>query len=346
VKTRPVEAVVVVLAAVICAIAPFPPESVERIYSARLYLDVQSFLTTASNQFPIALLDVAAGCLLIAAWLMVRSRVRMLGIRRAFIWNAVSAVKTAAAVYLLFLALWGLNYRRVPLEEKLDYDRSRLTRDAAIAFANTAVATINAGYAAAHASPPNMSALEASFADAQGALGATRLAVIGVPKRSLLTFYFRRAAIDGMTDPWFLEIIVNPDVLEVERPFVIAHEWGHLAGYANEAEANFMAWMTCVRGDAGARYSGWLAAYQHTVSSLPRPDRPAVKALDRGPLEDLRAISARYDRASPVVRRTARGVYDEYLKANRVAEGIASYDAVVRLMVGTRFDARWTPALR
>jgi hypothetical protein len=337
---------VLLLVAVIGAVAPLPPETVERIYSMRLYLDVQSVLTTASNQFPIALLDVAVGCLLIAALVMVRSRVRLLGVRRAFIWNSVTAVKTAAAVYLLFLVLWGFNYRRVPLEQKLDYDRARLTREAAIAFANTAVAGINAGYAAAHASPPDMHALEASFGEAQGALGATSLAVTGVPKRSLLTFYFRRAAIDGMTDPLFLEIIVNPDVLEFERPFVIAHEWGHLAGYANEAEANFVAWMTCVRGDAPARYSGWLAAYQHTVSALPRPDRSGVNALDPGPMEDLRAISARYDRSSPVVRQAARGVYDEYLKANRVAEGIASYDAVVRLMVGTRFDARWTPARR
>jgi len=346
VKTRSFEAVVLLLVAVIGAVAPFPPETVERLYSARFYLDIQSGLTTASNQFPIALLDVAVGCLLIATLMMVRSRVRLLGVRRAFIWNSVTAVKTAAVVYLLFLVLWGFNYRRVPLEQKLDYDRSRLTRDAAIAFANTAVAGINAGYAAAHASPPNMHALEASFAEAQGALGATSLAVTGVPKRSLLTFYFRRAAIDGMTDPLFLEIIVNPDVLEFERPFVIAHEWGHLAGYANEAEANFVAWMTCVRGDPLARYSGWLAAYQHTVSALPRPDRSGVKALDPGPMEDLRAISARYERSSPVVRQAARGVYDEYLKANRVAEGIASYDAVVRLMVGTRFDARWTPARR
>ncbi|HMI44443.1 MAG TPA: DUF3810 family protein, partial [Gemmatimonadaceae bacterium] len=85
---------------------------------------------------------------------------------------------------------------------------------------------------------------------------------------------------------------------------------------------------------------------QHTVGALPRADRSAVKALDPGPLEDLRAMSARYDRSSPLVRQAARGVYDEYLKANRVAEGIASYDAVVRLMVGTRLDARWTPARR
>ena len=68
--------------------------------------------------------------------------------------------------------------------------------------------------------------------------------------------------------------------------------------------------------------------------------------LDAGPREDLRAMSARYARSSPVVRKAAQDVYDEYLRANRVAEGIASYDAVVRLMVGTRFDAEWIPVRR
>ena len=49
-------------------------------------------------------------------------------------------------------------------------------------------------------------------------------------------------------------------------------------------------------------------------------------------------IAARYERSSPVVRRAARGLNDGYLRANRVAEGIGSYEAVLRLMLGTRFD--------
>ena len=345
-KPRPVEAAALVLVAIICAVAPIPPELVERLYSSTWYLDVQSVLTVASNQFPIALLDVAVGCLIVAAAVLARSRIRLLGFRRAFVVNVLTAAKAAAIVYLLFLALWGLNYRRIPLEQKLDYDRARLTSEAAIAFANTAATAINGGYAAAHASAPDVAALERSFADAQIALGATRLAVTGIPKRSLLTHYFRRAAIDGMTDPFFLEIIINTDVLEFERPFVLAHEWAHLAGYANEAEANFVAWATCVRGDAPARYSGWLAAYQHTLNALSRPDRRRVKPLDAGPLQDLRAMAVRYDRSSPVVRQAARGLYDDYLRANRVAEGIASYDAVVRLLVGTRFKDGWIPRRR
>jgi uncharacterized protein DUF3810 len=170
-------------------------------------------------------------------------------------------------------------------------------------------------------------------------------AATGRPKASVLTWYFRRAAIDGMTDPFFLEIIVNTDVLPFERPFVVSHEWAHLAGYADESEANFVAWLTCVRGDPLAQYSGWLVAYEQAIRVLPREARRTL-ALDPGPQEDLRAAAARYAKSSPVVRDAARDVYDRYLKANRVAEGIDSYEAVLRLMLGTRFDEGTQPRLR
>ncbi len=344
--SRSIETGAVVVIALVCAVAPFPAETVERLYSTDWYLRVQAVLTTASNTIPIACLDIAVACLLIGAIELVISRTRLLGPKRAFKRNIVTAAAAAAWFYLLFLVLWGLNYRRVPLEQKLDYEQSRLTREAAIAFTNSAVAQVNAGYASAHATAFTREALASSFAEAQIALGAMRLAVPGVPKRSLLTYYFHRAAIDGMTDPYFLEIIVDPDVLEFERPFVIAHEWAHLAGYANEAEANFLAWLTCIRGNPPQQYSGWLAGYQHGLAAVPRRDRETIHPLDEGPRQDLRAMAARYARSSPLVRRTAQGVYDEYLKANRISEGIASYDAVVRLMIGTRYNDRWTPRPR
>ena len=343
---RAFETAAVVVVALLCAVVPLPPETIERLYSTDWYLRIQGVLTTASNTIPIAWLDIAVACLLIAGIELVISRTRVLGAKRAFARNLMTAAGAAAWLYLLFLALWGLNYRRIPLERKLDYEQSRLTRDAAIEFTNQAAVQVNGAYTAAHATAFTSEALEASFADIQIALGATRLALPGVPKHSLLNYYFRRAAIDGMTDPFFLEIIVNPDVLEFERPFVIAHEWAHLAGYANEAEANFLAWLTCVRGNAPLQYSGWLAAYQYGMAAVPRADRATIKPLDDGPRQDLQAIAARYARASPIVRRAAQDVYDEYLKANRVSEGIGSYDAVVRLMIGVRYKERWTPRPR
>ena len=74
---------------------------------------------------------------------------------------------------------------------------------------------------------------------------------------------------------------------------------------------------------------------------LPRDERRAIAALAAGPRDDLRAIAARYERSSPVVREAASDVYDGYLRANRVDEGIASYEAVLRLMLGTRLGPNW-----
>jgi hypothetical protein len=335
-----------VAAAILAALVPLNPTRVERWYSTGLYPKLQRAITPLTNAVPLALLDISVAIvLLVVAALFIR-RFRSLGVWLASVRTAGSLVSLAAAVYLLFLGSWGLNYRRVPLERKLDWDRSRITVAAAVVLANEASSAVNDGFAAAHARSWDAASIERPFADVQGHLGSGWGAVPGVPKRSVLSLYFRRAAIDGMTDPFFLEIIVNPDLLDIERPFVVAHEWAHLAGYADESEANFVAWLTCLRGDALARYSGWLAAYEHALRALPAERRAEIVALAPGPRADLKAMAARYQRSSPVVREAAQGVYDEYLRANRVQEGIASYDAVLRLMLGTRFGPDWTPQAR
>ena len=145
-----------------------------------------------------------------------------------------------------------------------------------------------------------------------------------------------------MTDPFLLETLIAPDLLDVERPFVIAHEWAHLAGYADESEANFVAWLTCRRGDARARYSAALELIGYA-----RPEKtPEGRARPRARRIDLFAIGYRYARTNRTLRFAAREGYDKYLKANRVERGIESYDAVVQLILGTGLDRNGNPRFR
>jgi hypothetical protein len=337
----------IVLPALLVAFVPLPGRLVEAWYSRGVYPSIQAAITPLTNRAPTAVLDVAIIVLLVALAFLFWRRVRAGGVARALVRSALSLVTLGAVGYLAFLALWGLNYRRVALETRLDFDQARVTREAARRLGEHAVQTVNGEYASAHAAQQQGPSLESAFASAQQLLGSSRLAVPGVPKRSLLGFYFRAAAIDGMTDPFFLEVILNPDTLPFERPFVIAHEWAHLAGYAHEAEANLVAWLTCTQGDALARYSGWLAIYDHTAASLPKVDRSALAVmLDPGPRRDLDEVARRYRQSSPLVRDAARDLYDTYLRANRVEEGIASYSAVVRLMLGAGLQQGQVPRLR
>lgn len=338
--------ILIVAGAVAAAVVPLPAAAVEQWYSFGVYPRIQAVVTPVSNRVPIALFDVAIAIAVVWMVALFARRVRKRGLVAGLLHGVRALVVTAAVVYLVFLAMWGLNYRRVPLERKLDYQASRITSAAALQLGNEAVRMVNAGYAAAHAGRMDDASLAAAFAQAQQIMGAPRGAVPGVPKTSLLGLYFRQAAVSGMTDPFFLEIILNPDLLPVERPYTLAHEWAHLAGYADESEANFLAWLTCAHGDAAAQYSGWLETYQYVVGSLGRAERRSLARLDPGPRADLQAMRERYERSSPVVRETARDVYDSYLRANRVSEGIESYSAVLRLMLGSRHNETWTPRLR
>jgi hypothetical protein len=340
--------IAIVVLALGAAVVPLPADAIERWYSNGVYPRIQAALTNVSNPVPWALLDAAVALVAIGLIVSIIRRFRdrkSTGMARAFAEACGDVIVVAACAYLVFLALWGMNYRRVPLESKVDYVESRVTTDSARELARVSVQQVNALYAAAHGGPEG--SLEAAFQAAQRRLGAPWLAMPGVPKRSFLELYFRRAAIDGMTNPFFLEVILNREVLPFERPFVLAHEWGHLAGYADEAEANLVAWLTCLEGDDRAKYSGWLAIYGHVMSSIPRADGRAVsEGLDAGPRADLAAIGARLAHSTPIVRTAAREAYDAYLRANRVEEGIGSYDLVVRLILGAGPANGWAPRAR
>jgi len=169
-------------------------------------------------------------------------------------------------------------------------------------------------------------------------IGGTGVVVPARPKSTLLNWYFQRAAVDGMTDPYFLETLVSSELLPFERPFVLAHEWSHLTGLADEGDANFLGWLACVRAAPPQQYSGWLFLYTEVSATFRGRDRSdLVERLGPGPRADLTAIRDRFAReVSPKVSAAGWRVYDQYLKANRVQAGAASYAEVVRLVLGTR----------
>ncbi len=331
--------------ALAAAFVPMPPEIVEQWYSRGIYPVLQRALTPASSLVQVALLDLSvAGAL--GTWLVfVVRRWRRGGAGAGLKAAAGSLLVAAPILYLGFFLLWGLNYQRQTLESKLAYDSSRVTPEAIYEFANAAVDRLNVLRTRDDFIPvADRAALEAAFARVQQRLGVARGAVPASPKRSIFSWYLRTAGIDGMMNPFFLEIILNPEILPVEQPFSLAHEWAHLAGYANESEANFVAWLTCLEGDRAAQYSGWLEAFRYAIGALGSTGnyrrRPLLDRLAPEVVSDLNAINTRLGRADPAVSSFARTMYDSYLRSQGVEEGIASYGAMLRLMVGTEHGRR------
>jgi len=332
----------IVAVAVAAAVAPIPAAAVDQVYAAGLYTRVQPVLTTMSNLTPVALLDVLIA-VVTAVWIGLAWR----DVRRAATRGGAALsilVRTAtwtAAFYLLFLAAWGLNYRRVPLVEALPFDAARVNGAAARRAGAAAVERLNALHDRAHAAGwPAAGAIDADLtAGLHAAVADLRRGAVIVParpKRSALDLYFRRAGVDGMTDPLFLETLIASNVLPFERPFVVAHEWSHLAGFADEGDANFVGFLACMRSSTGAQYSGWLFLYSELAQAIgPRDAAPIAERLGEGPRADLRAIRERFVRhVNPRVAAAGWRAYDAYLRVNRIEAGTKSYALVVRLALG------------
>lgn len=341
----PLSLLPVVLTAILLLV-PLPSALVDRYYSTSLYPAWQQMATATTNAVPGAAFDlVLAGALLLVAAAVVRAwrADRAAGRGRRLLRSGLAAAVALSTVYLWFAAGWGLNYRRTPLTERIAFDRARVTPAATTALAERAVRELNALHADAWARPwPALDELPGLLGpllpQAARGLRLPEETQPGLPKASLLQFYLRWAAVDGLTNPFVPEIVVNQDLLATEQPFVVAHEWGHLAGLAHEAEAAFFAWRLCQGGTEQTRYSAWLSLYGTVMRGVPGPARQQLAArLARGPRRDLDAIAARYARTVPAVREAAWAGYDRYLKSHAVAEGVASYDAVVALILGTSF---------
>jgi len=324
-------------------VLPWPAWLIESVYSRGFYPRWQRVVTTTSNMSSFAIVDVLlVGVALYVIWLIARfiRGVKQRGLASSSWEFARRLVRTAAIVALIFLLNWGLNYRRRPLEETI---RGGV---AGSVTTNDIRALAERSIAGTHATRPSDARLDRSYQSVAARLAGPfqqALAKLGVPAPSapgrpkvslILTPFYTKAGITGMVNPYALESIVHPGLLPFERPMTLAHEWAHLAGFADEADASAVGWLACTLGDPDLAYSAHLDVVLEAASQLPPPVWNELRSrLDPGVLEDIAALRERLQKQEPVVRDTAFKVYDRYLKSNGVDDGVRSYSRMLRVVV-------------
>lgn len=318
--------------------------SVERWYARWLYPIVQSMLTPLSNRVPIALFDVAIVVFITIAvviWVRAIRQGRKKQRLRALGRGLTATITLLAVVYLWFLAAWGLNYARPPIEQQTPFDAARITPQAVRALAEHAVTRANQTYAAGHAAGfPGIhdlpSRLMAALHQVEHEFGRPRPTVFATPKWSIFTPFYRASGVSGQLGPFFLETLLNPDLTGPEREATLAHEWAHLSGYAPESDASFIGILAALRAGPSAEYSAWLDLVSESVSQLqPVTQRLVLQQLEEGPRKDQEEIRERLKKLVKPVERVAWSSYDQLLKSQGVEEGVQSYSRVIQLLIGT-----------
>jgi Protein of unknown function (DUF3810) len=140
-----------VVLAVLLGVTPMARPAVERYYSSRFFPAIQHSVTELSNRVPFALFDV----LLIGAalWWVAAVVLDIAGRRsfpRVFFRLVLRTLTLAAVAYIAFVAMWGFNYRRLPLTSKIKFDERAITSAASRELVGRAADELNRLYVDAH----------------------------------------------------------------------------------------------------------------------------------------------------------------------------------------------------
>ena len=329
------------------------PPLVERLYAQRLYRVVSEMFAGSVGRVPFSLGEALlwTGIGGAGAWTFRRLRrlVRARGRRRAVLVSTLAdAWAAAGALYLAFVVLWGLNYRRPPYAALAGLDARPATVGELVAVCERLISETNH----ARAGLPEDAAGVVRLAD--GRPGALRRAPAGYgeaariepvlagasapAKPVMISTVLSYLGISGIFSPFTGEANVNMTLPDPDVPFAACHELAHARGFAREDEANYVGYLACTRHpDGDFRYSGLLAASVYAMNELARVDRQGHMRLDArrapGVRRDLAALVAWAERYRGPAERVSQAVNNAYLKTQGQKEGVRSYGRMVDLLI-------------
>jgi hypothetical protein len=253
-------------------------------------------------------------------------------------------IQTVAICYTLFYWLWGFNYYRSGINERLRIKQAKPDTVQFVSVLKDLIVQTNASYCTFdHISKPEISRLvESSYQHHASFLKIKYPQGVRAVKPITLSSFFAKASIAGYYGPFFSEVHLNDSLLMIEYPQVLAHESAHQMGITSEAEANFYSWLVCAQSDSKhLRYSANLSILSYFLSQGKRLHNFAelVRTINKPVINDIRAIQNHWEKLrNEKIDKVAGKVNDVYLKTNKVEKGIEDYFGVVQFVMDFETD--------
>lgn len=319
------------------------PAATELLYANGLYRLIAPALSAVNRLVPFSLGDLFYLLLLLLLPLLLV----LLFLRRIrFSVFLLTVLNTLAVVYLLFYWLWGFNYYRPELNQRLGITHRKVAPGDFGKVLETIVKRVNAEYVAFDRFDAEKidAALELSYRQSASFLKLHYPAGSRRPKPILFSDFFAQAGISGYFGPFFNEVHLNSHLLPQEYPVVLGHEKAHQFGITSEAEANFYGWFACANSEnRQLRYSGYLYLLQYFLwYSRANDEIPKLKVKPRAEVvADLLRIKNHWKSLRNETMDEISGqVNDAYLKTNKVEKGIEDYRGVVGFVMDFMTDPK------
>lgn len=321
------------------------PQFIETYYSEGIYPWISKFFRWTFGWIPFSVGDMLYFLLIVFAirYLIVHKK-HIKSHLKPFFRDVIMVLSTA---YFTFHLLWGFNYYRQPISEKLGL-RDTHTQRELIDLIERLTAQTNALQLAITKDSTQL--VEIPYTK-QEIFGKTvegyqklekSLPFLAYDRPSIKTSLFSTGltymGYGGYLNPFTNEGQVNGRLPNFRFPVVAAHEIGHQVGYSAENETNFIGYLvTASNDDPYFQYSASAYGLGYCLSELKRRDEGVFEELyeqlNPGVQGNFREMAEFWQQFENPLEPVFKSIFDSFLKANNQVEGIKSYNAVVSLLI-------------
>lgn len=309
---------------------------------------LRAVLALITNIIPLSLAEIALILLPIAAAviiiLILRGKLDKIKSPLKF---TVSILSVASLFISLFTLGFGVGYHTTSLDQKLELKKEAVSKEELAATASYLADMANREAKNVEFEHQSFSKMPYSFGDLCTKLNAAYDTLCNEynfiqrlysrAKPVILSEPMSYTHITGIYTYFTGEANVNVNFPDYTLPFTTAHEMAHQRGIAREDEANFIAFLVCIRSDDPyIRYSGYLNLYEYVASPLSAYRElylPIASSLDENVKYEMAAYAKFFEKyRHSAVGKVSETINNGYLQSMGTA-GTKSYGMVVDLAV-------------
>ena len=233
----------------------------------------------------------------------------------------LNLVAFSSILYFLFYFLWGLNYFKPSLVDKLNI-KSEYEFNVLDETINRVIFEIN--------KESSFISEDINKSDIFNLINTNASNI----KKSIIPDIFLYQKVSGHYIPFTSEAIFVDKIPLVDMPIVILHEQAHQSGYANEGEASFIAFSKAINNEEPyIRYSGYFYALINLLNEISKKNSDKldnyITKLDEKVISDIKKVQNFWSKYSNSFLDKAQNyIYDLYLKSNNQEAGIMTYGEV------------------
>ena len=323
----------------------FFPEIVERFYSNGFYVFTSSIERSFFGLFPFSVGDVLYGLLIL--YLLISIWKTRKTWRSQWKHHLLKVMGGLSLFYFLFHLLWGFNYYRMPLFEKMQMQREYSDADLFV-FTEKLIAKTNEVHFKItqnkNSKVTNPYSQDSIFSMTQN--GYDNLAKehpffkYNIPsrKQSLFSLPLTYMGFGGYLNPFTNESQVNYKLPMYGFPNVVCHEMAHQIGYASESECNFIGFMAGIKNDdLYFQYAAYTSALRYCLENVFLKDEAKFKmfkaTVHPGILKNYKESELFWKQYDTIIDKGFHAFYDQFLKANQQKDGLESYSKFVDLLI-------------